>query len=256
MRFLADMGVSHRVVEWLRGRGDDAVHLGEQGLHRLPNGEIFTKAIAEGRIVLTFDLDFAEIVAMTKGRTASVIVFRLRNTRTDNVIVRLGAVLTESTDALARGAVIVVEDSRHRVRRLPVGSAGERANFSRTRGAIRARSDASASGVRHSCGAGGCTWPDWGVRKTSRTRGVAAGAFAGGDRHLAFAALRHAPALTGLPALCSRARSIPPRRPRHAWGRSVGVDTQLAGFRRTRETASEPVFTVESRTTVTVPLRQ
>jgi predicted nuclease of predicted toxin-antitoxin system len=58
MRFLADMGVSMRVVEWLRSSGHDAIHLREEGLQKLPNGEIFQKAIREERIVLTFDLDF------------------------------------------------------------------------------------------------------------------------------------------------------------------------------------------------------
>jgi len=40
MRFLADMGVSTGVVEWLRNQGHDAKHLREEGLHRMPNGEI------------------------------------------------------------------------------------------------------------------------------------------------------------------------------------------------------------------------
>jgi predicted nuclease of predicted toxin-antitoxin system len=31
MRFLADMGVSERVVEWLRTNGHDAVHLRDEG---------------------------------------------------------------------------------------------------------------------------------------------------------------------------------------------------------------------------------
>jgi hypothetical protein len=53
MRFLADMGVSLRVVEWLRRRGDDVVHLREQGLHRLPDTGVFEKAVAEGRVVVT-----------------------------------------------------------------------------------------------------------------------------------------------------------------------------------------------------------
>jgi predicted nuclease of predicted toxin-antitoxin system len=61
MRFLADMGVAGRIVEWLRSEGHDAVHLRDEGLHRLPNGEIFRKAALEQRIVLTFDLDFGEI---------------------------------------------------------------------------------------------------------------------------------------------------------------------------------------------------
>jgi hypothetical protein len=41
MRFLADMGVSLRVEEWLRSVGHDAEHLSELGLARLPNGAIF-----------------------------------------------------------------------------------------------------------------------------------------------------------------------------------------------------------------------
>lgn len=116
------MGVSMRVVEWLRKRGDDVVHLREQGLQRLPNGDIFEKATAEDRVVLTFDLDFGEIVASACGARTSIVVFRLRNTRTEHVITRLARVLLESRGALDQGAVVIVEDSRHRVRLLPVGA--------------------------------------------------------------------------------------------------------------------------------------
>jgi predicted nuclease of predicted toxin-antitoxin system len=122
MRFLADMGVSTRVVEWLRNNGHDAKHLREEGLHRMPNGEIFTKAIHEDRIIITFDLDFGEIVALSKGKRASVILFRLHNTRTSHLLDRLSAVLKDSARSLEEGAVIVVEESRHRVRYLPPGA--------------------------------------------------------------------------------------------------------------------------------------
>lgn len=122
MRFLADMGVSMRVVEWLRSTGHDIVHLREQGLHRLPDGEIFAKAQRERRVVLTFDLDFGEIVAATGVKTASVILFRLKNTRSQHVIGRLETVLARSSADVERGAIVVVEDWRHRVRRLPLGA--------------------------------------------------------------------------------------------------------------------------------------
>jgi predicted nuclease of predicted toxin-antitoxin system len=125
MRFLADMGVDIRVVRWLRDGGHDAVHLRDEGLHRLPNGDIFGKAISEGRIILTFDLDFGEIAAASKERPAQVIVFRLRNTRAAHVINRLAAVLAESIAVLGRGVVISVEESRHRIRYLPIGSTNE-----------------------------------------------------------------------------------------------------------------------------------
>jgi predicted nuclease of predicted toxin-antitoxin system len=97
------------------------VHLREQGLQRLPNGQIFDKAAAEGRIILTFDLDFGELLALAGGKIVSVMLFRLNDTSTNFVIRRLEAVLADSSDALAAGAIVVVDDGRHRIRRLPLG---------------------------------------------------------------------------------------------------------------------------------------
>jgi|SRR3989337_605832 len=124
MRFLADMGVAQRIVKWLRNEGHDAVHLREERLHRLPNGAIFERAYAESRVILTFDLDFGEIVAISGGKPVSVILFRLHNTRTPHVIERLKKVLKDSGDDLEKGAIVVVEESRHRTRRLPIGTKG------------------------------------------------------------------------------------------------------------------------------------
>src|SRR4030042_619514 len=118
MRFLAEMGVSIRAVELLRDNGHDAKHLREEGLHRMPNGEIFTKAIHENRIIITFDLDFGEIIALSKGKKASVVIFRLHNTRTSHVIRRLSTALKDAVNALKKGAIVVIEETRHRVRDL------------------------------------------------------------------------------------------------------------------------------------------
>jgi predicted nuclease of predicted toxin-antitoxin system len=107
MRFLGDMGVSRRVIEWLRAAGHDAVHLRDEGLQRLPNGDIFQKGFAEQRIVLTFDLDFGEIVAGSAGHVVSVVLFRLHDTRTEHVIERLQTVLDQSSAELMVGAIVV-----------------------------------------------------------------------------------------------------------------------------------------------------
>jgi predicted nuclease of predicted toxin-antitoxin system len=71
-------------------------------------------------VIVTFDLDFGEIVALSHGENASVILLRLHNTRTPHLIKRLATVLTDATEALEQGAV-VVEESRHRIRYLPLG---------------------------------------------------------------------------------------------------------------------------------------
>jgi len=63
MRFLLDMNFSPRVAEWLRVQGHDAVHVHEQGHGNWDDRAIFNTAIEDRRIVLSFDLDFGDIVA-------------------------------------------------------------------------------------------------------------------------------------------------------------------------------------------------
>jgi len=121
LRFLADMGVAAEVVRWLREQGYDAVHLRDQGLQRLKDDRVFDKAEAEGRALLTFDLDFGEITALSRGRHIGVVLFRLHDTTTLHVIDRLNAVLASSSKAIVDGAFVVVQESRHRVRFLPIG---------------------------------------------------------------------------------------------------------------------------------------
>jgi predicted nuclease of predicted toxin-antitoxin system len=60
------MGVSLTTVAALRSANHDAVHLRDLGLIRLPDADIVAKALAEGRIVLTFDLDFGDILAIAR----------------------------------------------------------------------------------------------------------------------------------------------------------------------------------------------
>ena len=118
MRFLADMGISLRVTEWLRQKGHDAKHLREENLHKLPDEEIFKKAVRENRIILTFDLDFGEIVALSKGNRVGVILFRLHNTRAGHVIERLEVLLRRLPSSFAN-SVVIAEEARYRIRQFP-----------------------------------------------------------------------------------------------------------------------------------------
>jgi predicted nuclease of predicted toxin-antitoxin system len=115
------MGVSMLTVKWLGSEGHDAVHLRELGLQRLPDDDILVKAREEGRIVLTMDLDFGYLLAISADPLPSVVLFRLSDERAEFVNRRLASVLRESAEALAAGAIVSVSDTSIRVRGLPIG---------------------------------------------------------------------------------------------------------------------------------------
>ena len=114
------MGVSLTTMEALRAANHDAVHLRDEGLIRLPDPKIAAKAAAEDRIVLTFDLDFGDILATGRSEAPSVVIFRLRNQTPAAVNPRLFHVLDVCAAELESGAIIIVEDEGFRVRLLPI----------------------------------------------------------------------------------------------------------------------------------------
>lgn len=121
MRFLADVGVSQTVKAWLLKQGHDVEHLADLGLERLTDPLIFSRAGSSQRIILTFDLDFGEILARSKSANVSVILFRLADATAPTVIARLTPALSLAATDLEQGAIVVVEDRNIRVRRLPIG---------------------------------------------------------------------------------------------------------------------------------------
>jgi predicted nuclease of predicted toxin-antitoxin system len=121
MRFLADAGISPETANYLRQLGHDAIHVRELGLQRAADDELVKLARAQDRIVLAFDLDFGEILALGVLDRPSVILLRLSDETAASVNRRLSAVLAEQQSALERGALVLVEDVRYRVRALPLG---------------------------------------------------------------------------------------------------------------------------------------
>ena len=124
MKFLADVGISMSTVRALRHEGHDAVHLSDEGLQRLSDKQIIQKARKEARIILTFDLDFGDLLASGLADSPSVIIFRLRDETPSSVVPKLMQVLGQRGKDLERGAVAVIEDTRYRLRGLPIGDAG------------------------------------------------------------------------------------------------------------------------------------
>lgn len=120
MKFVLDMGLAQSTARYLQALGHDAVHLRDQGLQRLPDAQIIQKARAESRIILTHDLDFSRLVAISQSRLPSVITFRLKDMRPAQVNRYLNEALNRFAADLQSGALISIGDNGIRVRRLPI----------------------------------------------------------------------------------------------------------------------------------------
>ena len=120
MRILADMPISPRTVDFLKGLGHEVVHAADLGLARAPDEEIVERAKADGMSILTEDLDFGAILAVTGEMEPGVIILRLGNWTREQIENRLRTVLGELPEESFRNSIATVERHRVRFRRLPI----------------------------------------------------------------------------------------------------------------------------------------
>ena len=124
MRLLADMHIAPRTVALLQSLGHDVVRVNDVLPHDAADDVIVEHAATDGRTLLTQDLDFSAVIALTGKKAPSLISLRLSSSRIEHVNAVLEKILPAVEQDVAVGMVITVEDERVRCRRLPIGEGG------------------------------------------------------------------------------------------------------------------------------------
>ena len=125
MKLLIDNALSPVIAEELTAAGFDAVHVRELGIQHASDEIIFDRAAADGRVVISADTDFGTLLALRKVQHPSVVLWRRSEPRRPKPQAKMLAdVLRRVESDIDDGAVVVIQASRVRIRRLPIG--GER----------------------------------------------------------------------------------------------------------------------------------
>ena len=115
MKIKLDENLPVRIKAILQTRGHDVDTVPEEQLSGCPDASVWAAACAEGRMLITQDLDFSDTRLFAPGRHAGVVLLRLREPGAHALVTAMGRIADE-VSGWAR-CFVVVTDHKIRVRR-------------------------------------------------------------------------------------------------------------------------------------------
>ena len=114
------MNISPQSVTALRDLGWDIIRVTAVLPHNAPDDEILAWARDNDRVLVTQDLDFSTLLALSGFSQPSLITLRLNNADPDSVTEKLLMALEQHESILAQGYAVTVTPFAIRTRKLPV----------------------------------------------------------------------------------------------------------------------------------------
>jgi len=121
VRFLVDMPLSPTLAQSLQIQGHDAIHVSALGLDRAADADIIARAKDERRIIITADLDYPRLLALSGASGPSLILFRGGDWSEAEITGRMRQLLARMQESELERSIVVVDRRRLRRRRLPIG---------------------------------------------------------------------------------------------------------------------------------------
>ena len=118
MRFLLNIGISPKVVSVLESLGHVAIRCSDIGLSRATDTAILAYAQEHGLILISTDLDFADLVITCTEPCPGLILLRLDNPSAELMSSRLQIVLTALPEDDIAGSIVVIQQNKVRIRKL------------------------------------------------------------------------------------------------------------------------------------------
>lgn len=116
MRFKIDENLPRDVADLLRSSGYDATTVPEEQIGGAPDSQVFAVCQQERRVLVTLDLDFANVRAYPPAATPGILVLRLTRQDRAHVVAVLRDLLPLMGDESPQGRLWIVEEHRLRIR--------------------------------------------------------------------------------------------------------------------------------------------
>ena len=116
MRFKLDENLPVQLKELFTESGHDAATVLDEGIGGATDTAVVSACLSEERVLVTQDLDFADIRAYPPAEYPGLVVIRLAD-QGRNRLLQVGAVLLETlARSSPKGQLWIVEDTRVRIR--------------------------------------------------------------------------------------------------------------------------------------------
>ena len=120
MKTLLDMPVTPQLINVLKKYGHEGVHAHQIEKDRAPDIELLNLARRENRVIITADLDFPRLLALSSASGPGIILFRGGNYSDEEMCGLLERVLESVPVDDLEKSICVVDHSRVRVTHLPI----------------------------------------------------------------------------------------------------------------------------------------